>query len=103
MSRIQHLQQFLAEDPNDPFNLYALALEYLKHDQKKASELFDQLLIEHPDYVPTYYHAGKLFQELRQTEKALLLYETGISKAKKVNDLKALRELQAAHTELLYD
>jgi cytochrome c-type biogenesis protein CcmH/NrfG len=34
--RIKVLEQFLKEDPNDPFSLYALALEFKNQDSKKA-------------------------------------------------------------------
>jgi lipoprotein NlpI len=32
MTRLEQLHQFLQEDPADPFNLYALAIEYQKTD-----------------------------------------------------------------------
>ena len=35
-SRIEQLKQFAKEDPNDPFNKYALALEYQKTDARKG-------------------------------------------------------------------
>ena len=103
MSRLDQLQQFLTEDPHDPFNIYALALEYRKLDTKKACQLFDQLLEEHQDYIPTYYHAGKLFQEIGEREKSSRIFETGIQLARTKNDFKALRELQAALNESLFD
>ncbi|HMG92453.1 MAG TPA: hypothetical protein VK589_20485, partial [Chryseolinea sp.] len=70
-SRIQQLEAFVKEDPHDPFNLYALALEYSKSDVRKAVESFNQLLNEHADYVPTYYHLGKLYVDISENEKAL--------------------------------
>ncbi len=103
MSRLEQLLQFLTEDPNDPFNLYALALEYQKHDTKKACQLFDLLLTDHKDYVPTYYQAGKLFQEIGEREKSLQIFESGIEIARSKKDFKTLRELQAAQNELLFD
>jgi len=102
-SRIEQLQQFVNEDPTDPFNLYALALEYQKTDERSAVDIFNRLLLEHAEYVPTYYHLGKLYQELTEIEKALHVFEQGIEVARKQNDLKALRELQAARQELLFD
>lgn len=102
-SRLDLLQQFLKEDPNDPFNIYALALEYQKHDIAKALFYFNELLNNHPDYLPTYYHLGKLYQELQEREKGLAVFQQGIEKAKLKQDSKTLRELQAAYLELEFE
>jgi lipoprotein NlpI len=102
-SRIEQLEQFVREDPNDPFSKYALALEYQKTDTDKALEIFNQLLIDHRHYVPTYYHLGKLYQEYGTIVEAIRVFELGISEAKKQNEMKALQELQAALQEVLFD
>ena len=103
MTRLEQLQQFLKEDPNDPFNLYALALEYLKSDSKEAHRLFDELLSYHPDYLPTYYTAGKRFADDGLVEKATKIFEDGIIKAREQQQAKTVRELQSALNELLFD
>lgn len=103
LTRLDALLQYYKEEPNNPFNVYALALEYLKSDIQRAKELFDELLSMHEDYIPTYYHAAGFYQQIGNKDKALAIYEKGIMKAKKVNDNKALRELQSAHDELLFD
>jgi tetratricopeptide (TPR) repeat protein len=102
-SRLDQLLFYYKEDPDDPFNLYALALEYQKSDLIKAREYFDMLLGQHENYVPTYYHAAKLYQNLQQRDKAIALYEKGISIAKKHQDTKAARELQSAYQELMFE
>ena len=102
-SRIQQLEGFVNEDPNDPFNLYALALEYSKSDGRKAIDLFNQLLNRHPDYVPTYYQLGKLYIDFSENEKALDMFDLGIKVTADKKDYKALRELQSARQELLSD
>lgn len=101
MNRLEQLHQFLQEDPDDPFNLYALALEYQKTDTQKAKELFDTLLQKHEAYVPAYYHAGNLYCELNLERAALQIFEKGIAEARKQNDLKAMRELQSVYNELI--
>lgn len=103
MTRLEQLQQFLQEDPNDPFNLYSLALEYLKTDAKETARLFELLVAQHPSYLPTYYHFGKLCQDLGNREKALDILSRGIDVARAQNAHKALRELQSAHQEILFD
>lgn len=102
-SRIQQLEGYVKEDPNDPFNIYALALEYAKSDTTKAVDLFNRLMTEHSDYVPTYYQLGKLYMELSENEKALKVFDRGIRIAGEKNEHKALRELQSAKQELLSD
>ena len=100
MNRLEQLAQFLQEEPDDPFNIYALALEYQKTDTTKAKALFDQLLEKHPTYIPAYYHAGNLYVTLNHIEDAIAIFEKGIAEARKQNAMKALRELQSVYDEL---
>lgn len=102
-ARLDQLLLYYNEDPHDPFNVYALALEYQKSDRMKAKEYFDLLLSHHEDYVATYYHAAKLYVDLEQKDKAIALYQKGIAIAKKNNDAKAARELQSAYQELMFE
>ena len=93
MTRLAQLWQFYSEDPKDPFNLYAYALELAKSDKEKAIELLKQLIIETPDYIPTYYQAAILILEMNQD--AQLIIEQGIAEAKAQNNRKAQNELQS--------
>jgi len=101
--RIKQLLQFYEEDPSDPFNLYALALEYRNVDAAKTREMFDKLLRDHADYLPTYYHAAKFFQESGEADKAVTIYEEGMRLAKRLNDGKAHRELKSAYDEMMFE
>jgi lipoprotein NlpI len=101
-TRLDTLLQFHKDDPNDPFNIYALAIEYQKSDTAKALAYFEILLAEHEHYVPTYYHAAKLRQETGAVEKAIAIYEKGIAVAQSQNDFKAARELKSAYDELTF-
>jgi hypothetical protein len=103
LTRLQQLEQYYQEDPGDPFNLYGLALEYLKTDVSKSRKLFDDLLAFHQDYIPTYYHAAKLYADLNDKERAITIYLQGIEYAKKTQDQKALVELQSAYNELIFE
>ncbi|GAB4031496.1 tetratricopeptide repeat protein [Spirosoma jeollabukense] len=94
--RIQQLIQFVQEEPGEPFNVYALAMEYLNSQPEQARIYFDQLLTEYPDYLPTYYHAAALYAELDQRDRAADLYEKGIKLALAQNNQKTLLELQRA-------
>lgn len=101
--RIKQLERFFAEEPGDPFNRYALALEYRHVDPEKARSFFEALLQEHPDYLPAYYHAAQFFQISGDRPKAIRLFEEGISLARKTNDLKTLRELRSALDEMTFE
>ncbi len=99
-SKIEQLLEFLEEDPNDSFTLYALALEYEKCDAAKAAGYYDLLLKDHPDYLATYYHAGK-FYEKTDKERAKKIYTMGKALALKHGKIKASSELQNALNLLL--
>ncbi|GAB3780920.1 hypothetical protein GCM10028818_34010 [Spirosoma horti] len=94
--RIQQLIRFVEEEPNDPFNIYALAMEYMSSQPAQARLYFDQLLTNHPGYLPTYYHAAALYAELDERERAAELYEKGILLAKAQQNQKTLQELERA-------
>lgn len=102
-NRLEQLIKFHEEDPNDPFLLYGLALEYQKSDVKKSEELFDTLLTGFPDYLPSYYHAAKLKAALGKGELALTIFKSGIALARKQNDMTTARELQSAYDELMFE
>jgi len=101
--RLQQLLTFLEEDPDDPFTLYAIAIEYSKTDDAQASKYFDQLLQDHPSYVPTYYHAAQLCLKLDQPQKAVKIFEQGIEQAQRQQDVLALRELRNAYDQYLFE
>ncbi|WP_338876190.1 tetratricopeptide repeat protein [Spirosoma sp. SC4-14] len=94
--RIQQLIRFVQEEPDEPFNVYALAMEFLNGRPTEAKTYFDQLLAQFPDYLPTYYHAAALYTDLDERDRAAELYEKGIELARAQNNQKTLLELQRA-------
>ncbi len=94
--RLYKLLEFYNEDPHDPFNIYALATEYLKTDKLKSLEFFRILLKDFPTYLPTYYHAAALMEELKFWEEAEEVYKNGIKQCKDQNNQHLLRELKNA-------
>jgi tetratricopeptide (TPR) repeat protein len=99
-SKIEQLLEFLKEEPNDSFTLYALALEYEKSDTAKALAYYDLLLKEHPEYLATYYHAGKLVEK-SDKETSKKIYTNGMALATKQGKTKTYNELQNALNLLL--
>ena len=104
MSRLEKLQEFLALSPNDPFNLYAIAHEYVSQGQDaKAEPYFEKLLADHPAYTATYYHYGKLLERAAQPDKAAQQYRNGIDAALAEKNRHAARELRDALAQLTGD
>ena len=102
MSRVAQLEEFLKDDPDDPFNSYALALEYLKTNPDRSYHLFESLLKSKPDYLPTYYPFAQLLIE-RQDPRAEVIFKQGIDTAQRLNDLKTFKELNSAYTDWLFE
>jgi tetratricopeptide (TPR) repeat protein len=100
MDRLETLLQYHDDDPDDPFIRYALAQEYLKRREVgDALGYFEGLTDEHPDYVGTYYHLGKLYEALGRSDDAVRTYQTGIEQATRASDPHARSELQGALLE----
>lgn len=98
---LQNLLIFYEEDPEDPFNIYALALEYVKSDHQQAGHYFDLLLNEHPGYLPTYYHAASFYILREEFGRAEAIYKKGMELAMEQGNAKAHQELMRAYRGLL--
>ena len=100
-ARLQQLFHFLENSPGESFILFAIAKEYEGINQlDKALGYYLKLTTDDPDYVGTYYHLGKLYEQLEQFEKAFQTYKTGMAVAKKIGDQHALSELAGAKLNL---
>jgi len=97
MNRIAYLNSIIEESPGDPFPYFALAKEYeKKSDLRAAREKYEYLCDNHPSYVGTYYHLGKLLERLELVPEALEKYDEGIAVAEAQHDLHSKAELQGA-------
>ncbi len=100
LDRLAHLRQLLADEPHDPFNAYALALELRAVDPTEALGYFDHLLARHPTYLATYYQAAALFADLNQPDRAFAVYEQGIVLATDQKNNRTRQELERARQAL---
>lgn len=101
-NRIPLIKTYLEKSPEDSFLKHALALEYLKvGENNQAVKLLEEVLEKDPDYIGSYYQLGKALEKTGAFEKAIRIYEKGMTAAKKLNDDHALRELQTAYDELM--
>lgn len=97
-SKIEQLLALKKENPDEPFILYALAMEYEKINSFETAESYYQLLInEHPDYAGTYYHYAQLLERMNSTNLAQSIYEKGLLVLKQKNDLHLYNELNEAY------
>ena len=101
LTRLQQLLAFYDADPNDAFIIYALATEYRTQEPEKAWGFYQKLLTEHPDYVGTYYHAGKLLEQFDKKNEAEKVYRTGLVVARKAGQQHAASELLQALNQCL--
>jgi len=96
--RMQQIEALLAEDPDDAFLRYGLAMEYASAgDDEAAVRLLRELIAlkrgGNEPYVPAYLQAGQFLAKLgRETEACDVLRE-GIAKAAQVGDDHARGEM----------
>jgi len=96
-NRISLLRQYIEEDPADPFSRYALSLELIKSgNDDEALRQMEIVAKNHPDYLPNYYHYGKLVERLGNPDMAIEIYKQGMTVAQKHNDMHTLSELRGA-------
>ncbi len=101
MDRIEKLNAFLVDNPNDSFLQHALAMEYIKlGEDEMAKNLLENILTKEPAYVGSYYHLAKLLERINKNEEAIKVYETGMAECEKVKDKHAYNELKMAWEEL---
>jgi Flp pilus assembly protein TadD len=95
-TRKQQIEEMLAEDPNDPFLRYGLAMEHVAEGQDdEAVRCFQELLRVSPDYVPGYMQAGRALTRLGREEEARAMYRSGITAARQKGDAHAAEEMQS--------
>ena len=96
-TRRQMLEEFVAQDPDDSFSRYALALELEKEGRElEAIPQFQELIARDPNYVAAYYHLGRVLARLGQIEDARTIYRIGLDAASAANDQKTRSEIQEA-------
>ena len=101
MDRITKLKAFIDQYPADMFSRHALAMEFIKLQRyPEALEAMIALLAADENHSGTYYHLGKLYEQLGDHENAMKIYEKGIIIASKVNANNDLRELKGALSQL---
>ncbi len=101
--RIALLEQFIKEEPENPFNMYALAMEYYEVNPIESLKLLRTLLEKHPEYLPSYFKAAHLMWEEELWEEANTTFTKGIQLAETQGNQKALLELKSTYQNFQFD
>ena len=102
-NRIELLKKYIEDEPGNPFNKYALAMEYYEAEPDDSIPILRSLLNEHPDYLPTYFKAAHLLWDMEQWDEADKVFQAGIALAQTQDDQKALLELKSAYQNFEFD
>ncbi len=95
-SRLDQIRTMLAEQPNDPFLRYSLAMELRKVQQHEAAlHEFQSLMQMQPPYVPAFHMAGQMLVELGRDALARDVLSRGIAAAHAQRNFHAAEEMQA--------
>jgi TolA-binding protein len=101
MDRIATFRSFISKSPSDPFPRYGLAMEHKQRGElADAWTVFQDLIQNFPDYVPTYLMAGGVLVALDRKDEAGAVYRQGIEVATRRGDQHARRELEGALAEI---
>jgi len=101
MDRIAALSEILAENPNDEFARYGLAMEYSKSGEvDRAMEEFGKLLAANPDYTPGYFMAAQTLATANRIDEAKKMLVEGIASARRTGNAHAQSEMTAMLEEL---
>lgn len=96
-NRLEILESMLAQDPNNTFARYGLAMEHAKtEDYEGAIAQFRTLLAQDADYSAAYYHGGQALEKLGRVEEARQLYQEGITATTRKGDTHTRSEIEAA-------
>ncbi len=101
MDRIAMLTEILAENPEDAFARYGLAMEYSKAGQiERAMQEYKTLIEKNPDYTPAYFMAAQTLANASRVDEAKRWLVDGISSASRTGNTHAQSEMTAMLEEL---
>jgi len=100
-TRRQKLEEFLAENPNDAFTRYGIALDcYRQGDLSAADSHFKTLLEKNPDYVPGYQMYAQMLAQNERVDEARSTLTRGIESAIRQGNQHARSEMESHLSEL---
>jgi tetratricopeptide (TPR) repeat protein len=101
MDKLAMLNTILAQNPNDAFARYGLAMELVSQNRtEEGLAEFETLIALNPDYVPAYQMSAQTLAKIGRTEEAVARLHTGIAAANRAGNQHALAEMEALREEL---
>ena len=95
------LNEILAQDPNNAFARYGLALEYSNSGKlDHALAEFEKLLSSNPDYAAGYFMAAQTLMKSDRRDEARAMLENGIAAAQRKGDGHAASEMREMLEEI---
>jgi len=95
------LNEILAQNPDDAFARYGLALEYSNQGNvETALAEFKKLLSAHPDYTAGYFMAAQALAKADRNDEARNMLADGIASAKRTGKAHAQSEMEGMLAEL---
>lgn len=102
--RLDQLRAMRAEEPNDAFLRYAIALELKRRgDTEQAMGELEALLRDEPKHIASYYQLALLLIDAGRSPEAIALCEVGSLQCLVTGDRKARQELLALKAGLMDD
>ena len=90
----EQLEVLLAEDPDDVFLNFGLAMELAKQEPPDpALGRFDRVLELDRDYCAAYYQKGRLLLGLERKDEARAVLTAGVAAARRCGDTHAATEM----------
>ncbi len=101
MDKIAALSEILAQNPDDSFARYGLAMAYAGEGrQEEALQQFHRITDTSPDYVPAYQMSAQTLLKLGQTEAAKARLTAGMAACQRTGNSHAASEMQAMLDDL---
>ena len=95
-NRLELLKSLVAQNPNDQFARYGLAMACAgAGDYAEAVGHYQKLLELNPKYVAAYYHGGQALEKLGKPDEAREFYRRGIEVSTQIGDQHTRSELEA--------
>lgn len=94
MSRKEKIEAMLADDPDDQFLRYSLAMELEKESEHDRSlQLYSGLMADDPPYVAAFFMKAQQLARLDRIEEARTALRSGIETARTQGDAHAAGEM----------
>lgn len=101
MDKLAMLEEILAQNPDDAFARYGLAMERASRGETDAAlTQFADLTTRHPDYTAGYQMSAQILLQLGRQDEARTRLEAGVAAAQRTGNALALREMTGMLDEI---